>query len=113
MRPWPSGLKLWIWPRYRLVLDGHGIDLTPCDGGLLAVLLAERGRRLTIGELVEAVFLDPDEEPEFSEQAVRLRLMRLRRKLLRNGVMLDLDTGIGQRTYAFRGIHRLCEMEAA
>ena len=104
MRGYPPGLKLWIWPHYRLCYQGRTAALTVNQGILLSALLSRIGHSITIGDIVELCYLDPDDEPEFSEVAVRLRIRSLRRTLIRNGLCLDLRSSRGRRLYTMHGI---------
>lgn len=96
MTRWPDGLKLWIWPDYRLVYYGRAVPLGPKQGMVLSALLGRLGHRTTLQELIETVFPDPDEEPDDAERLIRGRLRSLRHTLARNGLSLE-----GYASYGF------------
>lgn len=57
------------------------MHLTPKEGDTLAALLMNRGRLLSRTNLIEAVYPDPDKEPDWAMTLITIVITRLRRKL--------------------------------
>lgn len=70
---WPEYLHCQCWYHGRL------IKLRRLHADLLLVLLLNRGRTLSRNELIERLWPDPNLEPEFAEEALRVQMMWLRR----------------------------------
>lgn len=60
---------------------GKTIRLTKIEGALFAALYRHRSETLTMDRLVSSAWPDPVNEPEASEQAVRVHVYRLRQKI--------------------------------
>ncbi len=79
------------WPQYRrgecsaLVT----VKLTRMETEMLSTLLARRPAPLTTGDLIEAIYPDPDAEPEFAVNLTRRLIVSLRRKLGRHYITLS------------------------
>ena len=62
----------------------NGIDLAPFSKAqcrLLVLLGLNTPRLMTIGELIECAYPDPDEEPDDAEECVRSRIRDIRARL--------------------------------
>ena len=60
---------------------GRLVQLTRMEAEIVATLLIRRGRRMTIPEIIEAVYPDPDREPDTAYNCVAVLLSRVRRKM--------------------------------
>lgn len=72
------------WANYisrTLIVDGVRHRLTPRLADLAFILLARRGHFVPMPDVIEFLWPDPDEEPDFSEDVVRTYVSRLRRIL--------------------------------
>jgi DNA-binding SARP family transcriptional activator len=79
--------------RYEAEINGELVRLEPNPHRLLEVMLL-RGRELTtVGSLIEALWPDPDFEPDWAESAIHVYLMRLRR----SGVRIFCQYSLGYR----------------
>lgn len=67
--------------RRRCVFHGRAVFLPAQQMDLLAVLLMRRGRSVSIGDLIEALWPDPDLEPDNALNQIRVLIYRLRDKL--------------------------------
>lgn len=63
--------------RYR----GETVKLTPTETEIVSTLLALRGRCVPRQELIEILWPNPDDEPEWSYNQIAQYIRRLRRKL--------------------------------
>src|SRR5688572_11456122 len=82
-------------PQYRrgeCTIDGHVVRMRRTCTELLAVLLVA-DRFLSHSELTEAVWPDPDFEPEFARNTIEQSILRLRR----NGVVIECQYSFGWR----------------
>lgn len=79
-----AGRVRMTWPNYlrrTLVVDGVEHRLTPKLIDLALLLLLRRGAFVPIPDVIEALWPNPDEEPDFSEDVIRTYVSRLRRVL--------------------------------
>lgn len=60
--------------RYR----GKHVHLSPLRANLLSVLAMNRGRIISRDELIEAVYTEPDREPDSSWKIISVTIFRLR-----------------------------------
>lgn len=57
------------WPqmlRHEVAMDGYVVSVQPKSHAILVALLANRGRTLSKNELIEAIWPDPDDEPDWA-----------------------------------------------
>lgn len=69
------------------------VPLSPTESRLMAALIVNRTRYLTVADLIECVWPNPDAAPEWEHGFVKLMLHRLRRK----GILIENVIGIGYR----------------
>lgn len=71
------------WPQYqrRECSAFIKVKLSRMEAELLSTLLARRPAPLTINDLIEAIYPDPNAEPDFAVQMTHRVIGRLRRKL--------------------------------
>jgi DNA-binding response OmpR family regulator len=72
------------WPQYRRSQCSIGdwtVDLSPIEAELLSTLLLRYPNPVTINELVDIVYPDPDSEPDYPEGQIVQRMMHLARKI--------------------------------
>lgn len=72
------------WPQYQrreCTFKNTTVRLSPTQREILATLLMRRGQLVRRDELIEAVYPDPDKEPETSYLVVDRMMWLLRRKL--------------------------------
>lgn len=72
------------WPMYRhreCRYRGRLVQLTRSETEVLSVLLLHRGRPLFAGQLLEAIYPDPDDEPDTAKKCLHVFLSDLRTKL--------------------------------
>jgi DNA-binding response OmpR family regulator len=72
------------WPMYRHCECRYMeriVRLTRSETEVLSVLLLHRGRPLFAGQLLEALYPDPDEEPDTAKKCLHVFLSDLRAKL--------------------------------
>lgn len=83
------------WPNYlrrTLVVDGVSHRLTPKLMELACLLVMRRGQFVPIPEIIEVLWPDPDEEPDFSEDVIRTYASRLRRCLPKGAIIARATT---------------------
>lgn len=93
LRAAPAERVSMTWPEYQHNLcwfEGRLIRLQPRCADLLLILLMNRGRTMSKGQLVEGMWPDPDEEPEWAENAINVRFRLLRQ--LMPGLILTVGT---------------------
>ena len=76
-----SGLVM-TWPDYvnrRVQVDGVPVRMSRMLIDLLATLLINRGRTLSMATLIEALWPNPFLEPEYSERSLYVHIYKLRR----------------------------------
>lgn len=71
------------WPEYRrgeCLWHGRHVRLGQAQLEVLSTLLMRRGCPVAVGELIEAIYPDPDLEPESAEEVVRnaIRILRVK-----------------------------------
>lgn len=72
------------WPNYlkkTIVVDGTRHRLTPKLAELALLLILRRGTFVSMPEIIEFLWPDPDFEPDFSEDVIRTYVSRLRKVL--------------------------------
>lgn len=72
------------WPQYRrgvCFYYGSRVRLSNNEAELLSTLLLRRDRFVSVNDLIEALYLDPDHEPDYARDCVAHALCRLREKL--------------------------------
>lgn len=72
------------WQMYRIgICSFHGrfVRLTHMEAEILSVFLMRRGRLTTTTDLIEAIYPDPDLEPDTAANCIAVVLGRVRRKL--------------------------------
>jgi DNA-binding response OmpR family regulator len=72
------------WPMYlRSECECRGalVSLAPSGADILAALLLRRGELVSHAELIEALWPEPDFEPETSINCLAVHMMRLRQRL--------------------------------
>lgn len=82
------------WPDYlrrTLVVDGVPHKLTPKLIELALLLIVRRGCFVPIPDVIEFLWPDPDDEPDFSEDVIRTYVSRLR-KVLPPGAVVARST---------------------
>jgi DNA-binding SARP family transcriptional activator len=67
--------------RREIVVDSVPHRLTPKLIELAFILMARRGRSIPMPEIIEFLWPDPNEEPDFAEDVIRTYVSRLRRIL--------------------------------
>lgn len=67
--------------RLQCTFYGRTVQLSYNEAELLAVLLIRRGRPTSFNNLVGLIYPDPDDEPDWSVNCVRVTLHRMRKKL--------------------------------
>lgn len=113
--------RMWIWPEYRVEIPGASVVLDSdkgesAQGAILAMLVANRDKRLEIEDLFNAMHAYTDDGkpnvyggdglPEINVATVQLHY--LRKKLQSNGIDADITSmrGRGNKGYIFRGFRR-------
>lgn len=72
------------WPQYKrreCTFEGLVVRLTPTECELLSTLLVRRGRVVSYGDIIEALWPDPECEPDWSRNEISQYRRMLRRKL--------------------------------
>ena len=72
------------WPQYRrsqCSIEDWVIDLSPMEAELLSTLLIRYPSPVTIREMIEIVYPDPDAEPDYPETQIVQRMAQLARKI--------------------------------
>ena len=72
------------WPQLRrgeCTYQGQRVRLTRMECEVLSVLLMHRGRRVGLTMLIEAIYPDPDLEPDFAARCIMSILWRTRQKV--------------------------------
>jgi hypothetical protein len=72
------------WPQYlrrECRIGDFLIPLSPIETELLLVLLVRYPAPVTVGELIDAIYPDPDREPEFADDQIRQSVRRLARRV--------------------------------
>lgn len=72
------------WQMYRVGVcsyQGQFVHLTRTETEIVSALLLRRGQRVRLHELIEAVYPDPDFEPDTAKNCILVLLSRVRRKL--------------------------------
>jgi len=103
------------WPQYRrsqCTIGNWTVDLSPIEAELLSTLLVRYPNPVTINELIEIVYPDPDAEPECPAGQIVQRMMHLARKI---GTFRIDNCGktIGYRLYQCPSDARLGGLKAA
>lgn len=83
------------WPQYRRCECTLVAHLSPQEAELLAALLMRHPDPVPTSDLIEAVWSDPDAEPECADSQIRIHVCHLRCKGLRiaaspQGYRLDM-----------------------
>ncbi|MGQ9904950.1 MAG: winged helix-turn-helix domain-containing protein [Anaerolineae bacterium] len=71
----------WDPVRYVISCDGQRIQLSPAEGRLFNLLMANRGRTVGVRDLMRYALRKPDVEFNLGVRQLRPHMMRLRRKL--------------------------------
>ncbi len=112
-------VKLWLVPPYNKIcygrkhmwylLDAYGkrLWLSPSYGTLAAISITSPGRKWLTKELVELIWENPDNEPEFPEITISLIILRLKKRLARYGLDFITSSGRGEQGRMFFGIRPL------
>jgi len=72
------------WPQYcrgECTFDGERIALPPLEAKILMVLLIRRGEVVSTTEMIEAIYPNPDLEPDWAESIIFSKFSHLRDKL--------------------------------
>lgn len=72
------------WPQYlrhRCRIGDFIVHLSPMETDLLSTLLIRYPNPVTIKELIDVVYPDPDAEPEYPEGQIVQRMIHLARKV--------------------------------
>ena len=75
------------WPQYLRRECNVTARLSRREAELLATLLMRHPGPVSTSDLIEALYPDPDSEPEFPESEVRRVVSRLRAKVGRNHIV--------------------------
>jgi hypothetical protein len=109
--PLADGYRFWIWPHYRLETPTVCVELTPCAGQVMALLLAHPNRNLLLPEIFEALYgFREDGGPILGSRQIPPLVVLLRQRLRAAGVDVMIDSARGRSGYVFRGF-RTCEPE--
>lgn len=114
--------RMWIWPEYRVEIPGVSAVLHPTQGAILAMLVANRGKKLQLDDLFDAMHAyTEDGKPNVyggdglpdSTNVVNVQLHYLRKKLQSNGIDADITSmrGRGNKDYIFQGF-RKCQPQS-
>lgn len=71
-------------PQYRrreCTYRGQTVKLTPTETEIVSTLLVLRGRHVPFNDLIEILWPNPDEEPDYAYNTINKFLTFLRRKL--------------------------------
>lgn len=80
------GVRMYIWPRYALEVDGKRIRLPPKPGAVIALLFAARGGIVSHEELIGAAsFDDPEGGPLCADNCLKVGICRVRKLLAGTG----------------------------
>ncbi len=108
----PAGCRFWIWPQYRLEFEGRGVTLTPTLGEVMALFLANPGKRLCRADMVEARYEHlEDGGPLCADDIQRRHILLLRRRLTEHGINVLIESKRGRRQFVFHGFE-LCPLPA-
>lgn len=89
--PLPPNVRLWVFPRWRVEVDGRSVNLTPSQGILVGLLAAPPGRRWTASDLADALYAGrADGGPDHWRYGVWLTGRRLSARLGRAGIVLEM-----------------------
>lgn len=74
------------------------VYFTPYEEQLVDSLLAGRpsGRLMSLGQLIESLYVYPRNEPEWPEESVKMLLSRVRKKIPKVGLALTSSRGHGR-----------------
>ncbi|OGR89631.1 MAG: hypothetical protein A3A86_04225 [Elusimicrobia bacterium RIFCSPLOWO2_01_FULL_60_11] len=86
-------VQLFLAPR-RVVVDGKDVNLTPKEFSLLTILLKKEGRALSRSYLLDAVW---NLSSDVTTRSVDMLVARLRKKLKKEGDMIETVSGYGYR----------------
>ena len=82
-------------PQYRrreCTFNGQTVKLTPTETEIVSTLLVLRGRCVRKSELVEILFPNPDDEPDWFNNWISVYLCRLKDKL---PGLIEIRYGVG------------------
>jgi DNA-binding response OmpR family regulator len=78
-------------PEDRRMASPNGIErLTPCEHAILMCLVQRRGKMIRHDTVIGALW-EPDDEPEWARDAMKVHLCRLRAKLKAVGAATTID----------------------
>lgn len=102
--PLPAGVRLWIWPRYVIEVDGTKIPLGRVQGRMLALLIMTPNKLWTVQEIIAALYEDRDDGgPLYARKLVYWSTKRLIDKFAEHGIVLKLEI-VGE-TRRFLRVH--------
>jgi hypothetical protein len=91
-RSLPPGVRLWIWPRWRVEVGDRAARLSPAQGRLLALYLSDPRRAWTPKALVRELYGDQEDGGPLNTQVTFFVTARgLSDRLARHGIVLDLE----------------------
>ncbi len=64
------------------LIDGASVYMTRIEHRIFAALFNARGRFLQKNQIFETMWPDPDREPDFADENLRVHVMRLRKKIV-------------------------------
>lgn len=80
------------WPQYlrhSCSIDGREVRMTPREAELCLLFMLRRGRPMTKPEIIEWLWPDPDDEPDWANNVINVFVRRLRKA----GVPIDREAG--------------------
>jgi len=79
----PGGITM-TWPDYRrrqCRVDGWPVSLSPAMTEILSMLLMRRGQVVSTGEIIDALWPDPDTSPDDGISVLKVQICKLRQRI--------------------------------
>lgn len=100
--PLPPGCKFYIWPErsrhrkmkpYLISFHGHTVQLSEYQAQIMFVLIANKGKRLTVREIARELYSEHEcGGPEYQEDQIRVSVFNIVAKFRKEGLSLDLKS---------------------
>ena len=102
-RPWkpPSNMQFFIWPHYRLVIDGVELRLGKRHAQILLLLMAHKDRRFSIREISREIYGDMENGGPLYDNNICVHVSHMKGLFQAAGFALDLKRNGAFQGYAF------------